>query len=299
VLAASTAGALQVRQNLKAWLDQHEKSNVDYNSHFPACLQSPLEELFLPISILNIGSLLRSNISYLAGNMSKAERDKLDYSLQQDGLKEEIILCPNLEILDGWHRHRACLRTNTKPKYLIFIGSKPKQMDYFLATQARRNQTAGQRACELALRVCLDLGLEPKKVLNKDYWDSHRVGDRLVAWRRQAQSRINQRNRHKVTCGNSSVIKGELVTLRKAHGLNKNDFSDLFYLIEHGGPAYLRKLREGLSIRKLAAELKGLNLPKVDTSDMFPADPVVEMLERWNRLTSAQRKRFLKALPKT
>jgi hypothetical protein len=333
VLPASTAGALQVRQNLKAWLAQHTESKSMTNSNpatsrnnlssFPTSFQDfdITNNILVQVSILpeHIPYLQRSKISQLPGNMSKREQVQLDTSLRRYGYdnSKPIILNSNLEIEDGWQRHRSCLRIQIAAIYVIFLGSSDMFVEMFNISETRRNLNVSQRTTKMGRAILMEIGLDHSRAMSdKAYWYAQDVPGRVEAWLKTARNTGRKNISHVgiISQGDesSSYIKGKhsfsrktLKYFRDTHGVGKTETAALFTIFRYGGPVHLQRASRGESIRKIADGLKKEFLPAasrtIDTSDMFPANPVAEAAECVNNKikTKKDMKEFLVLLTKS
>jgi hypothetical protein len=96
------------------------------------------------------GSYTKHPLASLILPMSDDEFDALRKDVAASGLHEPIVLYDE-QILDGWHRFRACAETGTEPKFEHYEGSDP--VGYVVSLNFhRRHLNASQRAV-IALEV--------------------------------------------------------------------------------------------------------------------------------------------------
>jgi len=100
--------------------------------------------------------LTRHPLSAAFPDLSDEEFTAFKESIRRNGQREKIVTFEG-KILDGWHRHKACLELGIDPKFGVFTGNA---IDFVLDKNLlRRHLTTSQRA--MALAACnrwLDVG---------------------------------------------------------------------------------------------------------------------------------------------
>lgn len=76
--------------------------------------------------------------------MSADDFNALMMDIERCGLREPITLLDG-EILDGWHRHHACITAGVEPRYVEFAGGDPREF-VISKNGFRRHLTEAQRA---------------------------------------------------------------------------------------------------------------------------------------------------------
>lgn len=95
------------------------------------------------------GDMKRHELSAICTDMPDDEFEELCADVKKRGLVHPIIVFEN-QILDGWHRYRACLRTHSQPKFLPMPGKDP--VDFVISTNIhRRNLSGAQRGIIVTL----------------------------------------------------------------------------------------------------------------------------------------------------
>ena len=90
----------------------------------------------------------RHQLSASWPDMAKEDFMALKDSISHSGLLEPITVFEG-QILDGWHRYRACLEVGMKPKFTEFTGDEPAQ--FVRDKHTRRPLTLTQRLTCIAL----------------------------------------------------------------------------------------------------------------------------------------------------
>lgn len=86
------------------------------------------------------------DVSSLFPLMDGAEFEDLKNDIAENGLREPIWLHPNQSIIDGRNRHRACLRTQTRPEFRVW-DENGSLLSFVLSMNLyRRHLTSSQRA---------------------------------------------------------------------------------------------------------------------------------------------------------
>jgi hypothetical protein len=93
-------------------------------------------------------SYQRHPLSAAWPNMSPEEYASLIESIQMHGQRDPIVLLDD-QILDGWHRYRACLDAGMEPMFTAFEGDDPK--DFVSDKHNRRSLSITQRMTAIAL----------------------------------------------------------------------------------------------------------------------------------------------------
>lgn len=94
-------------------------------------------------------------------NMSAEEYASLIESIQMHGQRDPIVLLDG-EILDGWHRYRACVEAGMEPVFTAFEGDDPK--DFVSDKHNRRSLNLTQRMTAIALMNEWAPSHRPRKV---------------------------------------------------------------------------------------------------------------------------------------
>ncbi|TXG94986.1 MAG: hypothetical protein E6R09_16230 [Rhodocyclaceae bacterium] len=102
----------------------------------------------------------RHDLSGLFGDMPKDDFAKLVDDIQRHGLQHPIVTW-NGEIIDGWHRYKACQAAGVTPEFTQFAGDDKKALRFVMQENAlRRHLNEAQR-----IRIS-------KQVLD---WHTHRA----------------------------------------------------------------------------------------------------------------------------
>ncbi len=90
----------------------------------------------------------RHELSALFPDMAPEEFDGLVKSIQEDGLREEIIVGqPSGKIVDGWHRYLACIKAGVKPKFKFMDENEDGlTREVWIRNLKRRHLSETQRA---------------------------------------------------------------------------------------------------------------------------------------------------------
>lgn len=102
----------------------------------------------------------RHELSNLFGDMPKDDFAKLTDDIKRHGLQHPIVTW-NGEIIDGWHRYRACKAAGVTPEFTQFAGDDKKALRFVLQENALR------RHLNEAKRIAIS-----KTVLD---WHTHRA----------------------------------------------------------------------------------------------------------------------------
>ncbi len=93
--------------------------------------------------------LERHPLSSAFPDLNDEDFQALKLSIKQNGQREKIVTFEG-KILDGWHRHKACIELGIAPEFSVFTGDA---IAFVLDKNLlRRHLTPGQRA--LALATC-------------------------------------------------------------------------------------------------------------------------------------------------
>lgn len=89
----------------------------------------------------------RHPLSAAFPDMPPSEFASLCEDVSQHGLRQAVVLLDG-QVLDGWHRYRACLETGTEPRFEPFDGDDPVAAVVAWNIH-RRHLTASQRAAAI------------------------------------------------------------------------------------------------------------------------------------------------------
>ena len=153
LVKAETDAAYRITLDGYGWSDIHDYHNPrgwsDYfHYHVPTCCVSPT--IVIDREFVDSGTLQRHELSALIGDMPDTDFQSLMDSITADGVIDNIINIHEGQILDGWHRFRACQELNLLRKLRFKDYDTEKDGDpvaFVLARNVERRQlSAGQRA---------------------------------------------------------------------------------------------------------------------------------------------------------
>jgi hypothetical protein len=84
--------------------------------------------------------------------MEGAEYDELKSDIAKNGLLEAIWLHPDESIIDGRNRHRACIETETRPRFRTWDG-KGSLVSFVVSMNLRRRQLTYDQRVGIALKL--------------------------------------------------------------------------------------------------------------------------------------------------
>jgi hypothetical protein len=94
----------------------------------------------------------RHELSALFGDMPSDDFAKLVADVQRHGLIEPITLYGG-EVVDGWHRYRACLQAGVAPRFVELSGDDRKALAFVVGKNARRRHLTEAAQVGIAKRV--------------------------------------------------------------------------------------------------------------------------------------------------
>lgn len=91
---------------------------------------------------------MKKHIFNIFPEMIQEDYQRLKSDIQQNGYDaRNPVWLYDGEILDGWHRQKACDEIGKIPVYKDFIGSDQEAISFVMRTNRRRNLTSSQWAC--------------------------------------------------------------------------------------------------------------------------------------------------------
>lgn len=73
-------------------------------------------------------------------------------SIARNGLRFPITLYEG-QVLDGWHRYKACLRTGVEPRFETFEGDEDQAMDFLISCNVKRQHLNEDQLAMIAARL--------------------------------------------------------------------------------------------------------------------------------------------------
>lgn len=169
---------------------------------------------------------LRHPLSRAWPDMTPDEFLHLCDSVENSGLREPIVIFQG-EILDGWHRFKACLQVSIAPIFDHFEGTREEAETLVRDKHNRRSLTLTQRMTAIAVM--------------RSWAPSGAAG-----------------HKSKVLPGNTLTIDG----LAEEAGASRSSAQQVKTVIAHGQPEVVDAMRNGILSAKKAAVIA--KLPKAD-----------------------------------
>lgn len=101
----------------------------------------------------------RHELSSMFGNMPHGDFKKLVADIKANGLLDDIVLWQG-QVIDGWHRYKACLEAGVEPRFIDFDGDDYKAIAMVISRNERRRHLTPAAKVGIAKRV---LGWHTKK----------------------------------------------------------------------------------------------------------------------------------------
>ena len=122
-------------------------------------------------------SLKQHELSAFYPAMPEDEFQALAESIKANGLRESITLYKG-DVLDGWHRYRACIKVGAAARFKQYSGSDPAE---FVRDENghRRHLTASQRALiQVQLSAWLERGKPVKSLGARDLQSAEKLAEK-------------------------------------------------------------------------------------------------------------------------